>query len=86
MILYQDNKSAILLESNGKFSRGKRTKHSKAKYFITTDKAADGDVVVKHVLTEHMEADMNSKPKQGNAYPVDHSYMMNCNVMLPEDS
>ena len=34
----QDNKSAILLEKNGKFSSSKRTKHIKMKYFFITDK------------------------------------------------
>jgi hypothetical protein len=80
-IIYQDNKSAILLESNGKFSSGKRTKHIKAKYFFVTDKVADGDVVIKHMPTEAMWADMNTKPKQGRAFRIDRSQMMNC----PED-
>ena len=36
-ILLQDNKSAILLESNGKASSSKRTKHIKIRYFFITD-------------------------------------------------
>ena len=32
-ILYQDNKSSILLETNGKASSGKRTKHINIRYF-----------------------------------------------------
>eukprot|EP00804_Cyclotella_cryptica_P030825 CCRYP_015076-RA/>CCRYP_015076-RA protein AED:0.63 eAED:0.44 QI:0/-1/0/1/-1/1/1/0/196 len=80
-IIYQDNKSAILLESNGKWSSGKRTKHIKAKYFFVTDKVAEGDVLIKHTPTETMWADMNTKPKQGRAFRVDRSKMMNC----PED-
>jgi hypothetical protein len=77
-IIYQDNKSAILLESNGKWSSGKRTKHIKAKYFFVTDKVADGDVIIKHTPTETMWADMNTKPKQGRAFRIDRSRMMNC--------
>ena len=84
-IIYQDNKSAILLESNGKFSSGKRTKHIKARYFFVADKVADGEVMVKHVLTDKMRADMNTKPKQGLAYRTDQSYMMNCDVDLGEE-
>eukprot|EP00804_Cyclotella_cryptica_P001128 CCRYP_008414-RB/>CCRYP_008414-RB protein AED:0.57 eAED:0.57 QI:0/-1/0/1/-1/0/1/0/240 len=79
-IIYQDNKSAILLESNGKISSGKCTKHIKAKYFFVTDKVADGDVIVKHVPTNKMWADMNTKPKQGLPFRTDRSYMMNCDV------
>eukprot|EP00804_Cyclotella_cryptica_P002489 CCRYP_018085-RG/>CCRYP_018085-RG protein AED:0.29 eAED:0.29 QI:0/-1/0/1/-1/1/1/0/626 len=84
-IIYQDNKSAILLESNGKWSSGKRTKHIKAKYFFVTDKVADGDVVIAHTPTETMWADMNTKPKQGRGFRVDRSYMMNCPVDLNVD-
>jgi hypothetical protein len=33
-LLYQDNMSAILLETNGRASSSKRTKHIKVKYFF----------------------------------------------------
>lgn len=72
-IIYQDNKSAILLKSHGKISSGKHMKHINAKYFFITDKVADGDVVIKHVPTEHMWADMNTKPKQGVGYQTDQA-------------
>ena len=36
-ILYQDNKSAILLETNGKKSSGKRTRALNIRYFFLTD-------------------------------------------------
>ena len=41
-IIYQDNKSAILLESNGKISNGKPTKHINAKYFLLPTKWLTG--------------------------------------------
>jgi hypothetical protein len=45
-ILHQDNKSAILLERNGKMSSGKRTKHIAIRYFFVDrrfpDEAASG--------------------------------------------
>ena len=81
-IIYQDNKSAILLELNGKVSSGKRTKHIKAKYFFVADKVAEGDIVIKHVPTGEMWADMNTKPKQGMVYHINHSHMMNCDIEL----
>ena len=34
-IVYQDNKSPILLAKNGQLSSGKRTKHIKARYFLS---------------------------------------------------
>ena len=33
-VIYQDNQSAILLESNGNLSRGKRSKHISVRYFF----------------------------------------------------
>ena len=33
-IIFQDNKSAILLEKNGKTSSGKRAKHISIRYFL----------------------------------------------------
>ena len=33
-ILYQDNKSTILLANNGRWSSSKRTKHIKSRYFL----------------------------------------------------
>jgi hypothetical protein len=36
-ILYQDNRSAILLENNGKMSSSKRTKHVNIWYYFNKD-------------------------------------------------
>jgi hypothetical protein len=36
-IFFQDNKSSILLEKNGKASSSKRTKHINIRYFFFTD-------------------------------------------------
>ena len=33
-LIYQDNMSAILLETNGRGSSSKRTKHIKVKYYL----------------------------------------------------
>ena len=37
-ILYQDNKSAILLEKNGKKSSSKKKKHIAIQYYFITDR------------------------------------------------
>jgi hypothetical protein len=44
-ILHQDNRSAILLEQNGKMSSGKRTKHIAIRYFFVTDRIRSGEMV-----------------------------------------
>ncbi len=42
-LVSQDNMSAILLETNGKGSSSKRTKHIKVKYFYVKDKIEQGE-------------------------------------------
>ena len=43
-IMYQDNKSTILLANNGRWSSSKRTKHIKSRYFFVKDKVQSGEV------------------------------------------
>lgn len=64
-ILFQDNKSSILLEKNGKASSGKRTKHINVRYFFITDRIAKGDLSVVWCPTGDMIADFMTKPTQG---------------------
>ncbi len=47
-ILYQDNKSTILLATNGRWSSSKRTKHINSRYFFIKDKVESGEVSIKH--------------------------------------
>ena len=46
--VYQDNKSAQLLEINGRFSTGKGMKHIKHRYFFVKDKFDQGDIEIVH--------------------------------------
>ena len=55
-ILYQDNKSAILLAKNGRMSAGGNSKHIKNRFFLITDKVAQGDLKVEHMGTDDMWA------------------------------
>jgi hypothetical protein len=63
-LIYQDNKSAMLLEENGKASSLKRTKHINVQYFFVKDKIEKGEVRLEHCPTEEMWADINTKPKK----------------------
>ena len=67
-ILYQDNKSSILLETNGTASSGKRTKHINIRYFFITDRVKKGDVSVGWCLTGDIIADYATKPLQGSLF------------------
>ena len=45
-IIYQDNNSAILLETNGQILSSKRTEHINIQYYYVADRVAKGDVKV----------------------------------------
>ena len=67
-VVLQDNKSAMLLENNGKRSSGKRTRHIDIRYFFITDRIASGEVRVEHCPTDEMIADYFTKPLQGKKF------------------
>ncbi len=64
-ILHQDNRSAILLEQNGKMSSGKRTKHITVCYFFFMDRIRSGEISPKWCSTGEMIAYFLTKPLQG---------------------
>ena len=64
-VLHQDNKSAILLEENGKKSSGKRTRHLNIRYFFLTDQVQKKNLSVVYCPTDAMTADYFTKPLQG---------------------
>jgi hypothetical protein len=64
-VLFQDNKSAILLEKNGKASSSKRTKHINIRYFFITDRVDKGDMSLVWCPTADMIGDFMTKPLQG---------------------
>ena len=67
-ILYQDNKSTILLENNGKRSSGKRTRAINIRYFFLTDQIEKGNLEVVYCPTKKMTADFMTKPVQGELF------------------
>ena len=64
-IVFQDNKTAMLLEKNGKASSGKRTNHINMHYFFITDQISKGRVKVVWCPTGDMTTDIYTKPLQG---------------------
>jgi hypothetical protein len=84
-LLYQDNMSAILLETNGKASSTKRTKHIKVKYFFIKDKVDQGEITVEHCPTDQMWTDINTKPKQGLYFRTFRSRMMGIPVEYKDE-
>jgi hypothetical protein len=69
-LLHQDNKSAMLLERNGKRSSSKRTRAINIRYFFITDQIEKGNVEVQYCPTNLMIGDFFTKPLQGKKFEV----------------
>jgi hypothetical protein len=67
-ILFQDNKSAILLEKNGVGSSSRSTRHINIRYFFIKDRIKSGEIEVEFCPTENMIADFFTKPLQGKRF------------------
>jgi hypothetical protein len=67
-ILHQDNMSAMLLETNGKESSSKRTKHINVRCFFIKDRVGAGEITIKHCPTNDMLADHFTKAVQGSQF------------------
>jgi len=67
-ILFQDNKSAILLEVNGRKSAGKRSRVLNVRYFFLTDQVEKGTLSIEYCPTDDMLGDFMTKPLQGEKF------------------
>ena len=85
-VLYQDNKSAILLQKNGKASSTKRTRHMEFKYFYVTDLIKRGELKIEYCPTDKMIADYFTKPVTGTAFTMLWQQVMNCPFPQCEDT
>ena len=77
-ICYQDNKSKILLTTNGRQSASSRCKHIRHRYFLVKDRLDSGDLEIKHAPTEDMWSDVRTKPQQGMLCKLMRAELMNC--------
>ena len=85
-VLYQDNKSAMLLEKNGRASSGKRTRHIDIRFYFVADRVANGDLRIEHCPTEDMVADFFTKPLQGALFYKLRDQIMNIDPSSPYHS
>jgi hypothetical protein len=76
LLLYQDNMSTILLETNGRASSLKHTKHIKVKYSFIKDKVDQGEITIEYSPTKQMWTDINMKSKQGLVFRVFRGHVM----------
>ena len=75
-ILYQDNKSSILLETNGKASSSKHTKHINIRYFFITDRVKSNKLLVVWCPTGNMIGDYATKFLQGAVFKKFRDFIM----------
>ena len=68
--LYQDNSSAIHLQSKGFEAAGKQMRHLNIRYFFARDCVSRGLLRIEHQKSKEIEADFLSKPLQGSAFLV----------------
>ena len=80
-IIYQDNKSAILLEQNGRASSTRRTRHLNIRYFFVTDRIKKNEVHIRYCPTHNMLADYFTKPLQGAAFRKFRDAIMNYDLV-----
>lgn len=64
-VFYQDNQSAIRLETNGRASAGQKSRHINIRYFFIKDRIASDSMKIVHCPTAIMLADFYTKPLQG---------------------
>lgn len=76
-VLYQDNKSTMLLLNNGKSSSTKHTRHLNIRYFFLCDRIANKELKVEYCPTDDMLADYFSKPLQGIKFKKFRKAIMN---------
>ena len=76
-VLNQDNKSTILLATNGRGSSSKRTRHINLRYFFVKDKCDKKVLTIQHCPTDKMLADFFTKPLHGSLFKWMRHHIMN---------
>lgn len=64
-VIHQDNQSSILLETNGRGSSSKHTRHMNIRYFFIADCVERQHVTIKYCPTDLMIGDFFTKPLGG---------------------
>ena len=76
--IHQDNVSAKMLETNGKFSRSRKTKHIKGKFLLIKDKVDSEEVKILDFPAGVVWADVLTKPLQGTEFRKMRAQLINC--------
>jgi hypothetical protein len=86
-VLHQDNKSSMLLETNGRGSSGKWTGHINMPYFFIADRVKSGHIRIEHCPTTGIViADYFAKALQGALFTTPRDvFMGKTDIPLPSD-
>ena len=76
-VVHQDNQSAILLETNGRGSSSKRTRHMNIRYFFVADVQKRNEIKLQFCPTDEMIADFFTKPLGGAKFRRFRNIIMN---------
>ena len=75
-VVYQDNKSAILMEKNGRNSCTGNSRHINVRYFFIKDRVEKGEIKVEYLPTDLMLADFFTKPLHGSKFHYFRDFIM----------
>ena len=67
-VVFQDNKSAILLAKSGRRLSSCRTCHMNIRYFLIKDRITQKEIRVEYCPTDEMVADYFTKPLTGKKF------------------
>lgn len=76
-VVHQDNQSAMLLETNGRGSSSKRTRHMNIRYFFVGDVIKRKEVILQYCPTDEMIGDFFTKPLGGAKFRRFRNIIMN---------
>ena len=75
-----------MLEKNGRSSMGKKSKNTKNRYLLITDKVNQEELEIRYNPTREMTADYQSKPQQRKLFRTMRDHMMNWPVDYNDDN
>ncbi len=84
MLVYQDNQSAILLETNGRQSSGKQTRHLNISYFFITDRIKGNEMTMNYCPATKMVGDHFTKPLKGALFQKFRLVIMSVDPEVPD--
>jgi len=76
IVVYQDNQSTIKMTQKG-YDASSHTKHILVRYFYIKERVDAGDVIIQYLPTEHMIADLLTKPLTGKLFKIMRQLILN---------